>query len=280
MTKAPIFTVPDFYQAFIAWSYQVPMLSREREVELVKSMQSGGLLGRRSRDELLAAHMKFVVSIARKSFKGGLPLEDLIQEGHIGLLQAVERFELDKGTRFATYAFWWVREAIAIHVKKHSAMIPLSPNRAREVRRLNQAMEALTTRGVIPTDAAVARELGISVTEVRELALDSLSVCSLDIPVGEDGETTLGDLIPDSEALNAEEALLSADSVEIVRRALDTLGVRERDVVIRRRGLLDHDEETLEDLAVKYSVSRERIRQIQVKGEKLLKKALQNLRAV
>lgn len=280
MTKAPIFTVPDFYQAFIAWSYQVPMLSREREVELVKSMQSGGLLGRRSRDELLAAHMKFVVSIARKSFKGGLPLEDLIQEGHIGLLQAVERFELDKGTRFATYAFWWVREAIAIHVKKHSAMIPLSPNRAREVRRLNLAMEALTTRGVIPTDAAVARELGISVTEVRELALDSLSVCSLDIPVGEDGETTLGDLIPDSEALNAEEALLSADSVEIVRRALDTLGVRERDVVIRRRGLLDHDEETLEDLAVKYSVSRERIRQIQVKGEKLLKKALQNLRAV
>ena len=230
-------------------------------------------------DELLAAHMKFVVSIARKSFKGGLPLEDLIQEGHIGLLQAAERFELDKGTRFATYAFWWVREAIAIHVKKHSAMIPLSPNRAREVRRLNLAMEALTTRGVIPTDAAVARELGISVTEVRELALDSLSVCSLDIPVGEDGETTLGDLIPDSEALNAEEALLSADSVEIVRRALDTLGERERDVVIRRRGLLDYDEETLEDLAGKYSVSRERIRQIQVKGEKLLKKALEKLRA-
>lgn len=272
-------TVPDYYLTFIQWTYHVPMLSREKEVELVQSMQSGGPLGRKARDELLAAHMKFVVSIARKSFKGGLPLEDLIQEGNIGLLQAAERFELDKGTRFATYAYWWVRESIALHVKKHAAMIPLSPNRAREVRKLNLAMEALSSRGVIPTDALVARELGISTAEVRELALDSLSVCSLDIPVGEDGETTLGDLIADEDALNAEEAMLSTDSVDVVRRALDCLNERERDVVIRRRGLFDQDEETLEDLAVKYSVSRERIRQIQVTGEKKLKKALQKLQA-
>src|SRR5262249_5713779 len=141
-------------------------------------MQAGGPGAKRARDELLEAHMKFVVSIARRSFKGGVPLEDLIQEGNIGLMQAADRFQLEKGTRFATYAYWWVREAIAMHVKGDGQMIPLSANRLREVRKLQLTMAKLTARSLPLTDEALASEMDMSTADLRALVMDSLSVSS------------------------------------------------------------------------------------------------------
>lgn len=271
--KALLNSVPDFYLSFIQWTYQVPLLSREREVELVQLMQAGGRAGERARHELVEAHMKLVVSVARKSFKGGVPLEDLIQEGNIGLLQAADKFDLAKGVRFTTYAWWWIKQAIRMYVQENASLIRLSPNRHRDVAKLKMAMDRVAARGVDPTDSAVAAEMGISLKEVRALAEDLLSVFSLHVPATDESETPIGDLLADENAVSAEDRILENDSAEHLHAALAKLAPRERDIVCKRRGI-GHDEHTLEDLAQEHSVTRERIRQIQAKAEKKLAKLL------
>lgn len=271
--KAIPLSVPDFYMSFIQWSYKVPLLSREKEVELVQLMHAGGNRGERARHQLVEAHMKMVVSIVRKAYKGGLPTEDLIQEGNIGLLQATEGFSLEKGFRFSTYAYWWVRQAVQLYVSTHGSLIRIPMSRARELNKLRVATEAVLARGLEATDTAVASEMGISVQAVRALAEDMISVGSLDVPIG-DGDALLGDVIADDNVRSADDVLIEAESSDLVLNGLKVLNDRERDIVSRRRGLNGLDEATLEELSVEYGVTRERVRQIQVRAEAKMAAAL------
>jgi RNA polymerase primary sigma factor len=213
--------------------------------------------------------LRLVLSIARKYARSDLPLEDLVQERNLGLFKALEKFEVDRGFRFATYAQWWVRQSINDYLKANGRDVRLPANRVSQIGLMNQVIAKLSRGGYQPSDVEVAKEMGVSIKFVGELAQYASEPISLSTPVF-DGDGEFGDQLED-ETAGPEETLLGSNLVEKLSAALGKLNDRERDIVTRRFGLDGNEPDTQETLALKYSLTRERVRQIEVASLKKLR---------
>ncbi len=291
---------PDLVGQYLAQIGSTPLLTADEEVALAKRIEAGlyatELLraaddgerrltearrrelaavaeeGRAAKDHMIRANLRLVVSAARKHARRGLPFLDVVQEGNLGLIRAVEKFDYAKGFKFSTYAMWWIRQAIERGLSEQSRTVRLPAHVAETVSKINRIDRDLNRMlGREPTVAEVAEQAGLSVDRVVELRRVARDSVSLDTPVGDDGETTLGDLIEDSDVLQAadiaEQRALTASLNELVA----TLTPREATIIKLRFGLEDGQPHTLQEVADRVGLTRERVRQLE-------KKALAELR--
>jgi RNA polymerase primary sigma factor len=232
---------------------------RERE-ELERVIEKG----EQARDDLSAANLRLVVSVARRYSNRGVPLIDLIQEGNLGLLRAVEKFDWRRGFKFSTYATWWIRQAVTRAIADDARTIRIPVHLYDVVNRMARISSQLHQEyGREPTAEEVGEALQISAERVRELAQVLPQPASLDMFVGEDGDTRLSDVVADENAINLETAAEHRLLADRIRDTLMTLTPRERRVIERRFGLSDDQEQTLTAIGREIGVTRERIRQIE-----------------
>jgi RNA polymerase primary sigma factor len=270
----------DYLSAYLQSAYQAPLLSREEETALVVAMENGGSQGIRARNALVTAHLKMVVPVAKKFLGYGVPLEDLIQEGNEGLIKAAAKFKRDFGTRFSTFAWWYVRVAVKEFASDNHSTVRIPATKRKVLAAFKKALKTLSENREPASDERIAKLMNVPVKDVRELADLALIEVSLNAKIGEeDGSAELGDMLEDTATESVEDRVMSAEVKAAVRASLDVLDDRERAIISGRFGLDDEDSLTLEDLSKQFGVSRERIRQIEAKAlEKLAR--LQKLRAV
>ena len=248
---------------------QFPLLTQEEETELLKKIAKGDAA---AKNKLIESNLRLVVSIAKKYQNNGLPLLDLIQEANIGLLLAIEKFEIERGLRFCTYASWWIKQTISRALDNKSKIIRMPAYIVENVNKMKNAERSLTVAlGRSPTIEELAKELGLPVEKVKRLEESSKEVSSLDIAIGEDEEATLGELIADTASLTPEENMDFQVKNEVLNTILGTLESRESDVIKYRYGLMDGEPRTLEEVGQIYGLTKERIRQIEAKALRKLR---------
>lgn len=267
LTYAPapsILELPLEEDALASWLDRigrVPLLTAEQEVSLGKRAQSGC---QASRERLVATNLRLVVSIAKRFANRGVPLLDLIQEGNLGLLRAVDRFDPDRGFRFSTYATWWIRQAVARGVAAQGRAIRLPVHAGEALHRaLSEASRLRQDLGRDPTPAEVATSLGVSIDSVARVMSAAHEPLSLDAPIGETEGSTLGDVVADGAGSRPDDEALRRLSRQEVELLLSTLSSRERDVLRLRYGFADDRPHSLEEVARALCVTRERVRQIE-----------------
>ena len=250
----------DAMHLFLEQMRRYPLLTGEQEVELARRIELGDA---EARERMIASNLRLVVAIARRYQGQGLPMLDLVQEGAIGLMRAVERFDWRRGNKFSTYATWWIRQAVARAIVNQAPTIRLPvhvADRERKVARCERELAA--SLGRLPTDEEVAFTSGVAVPQVRQARSAARTVASLDRPVGEEGEISLGDLVPGEEEDPAETAAEHA-AAEVVRGALDLLPDRERRILCERFGIGCRGPRTLAEIGRELGVSEERVRRIE-----------------
>lgn len=257
---------------------KVPLLTPEEEVELSLRVQAGC---EEARNRMIAANLRLVVRIAGEFGNFGLPMADLISEGNLGLIKAVEKFRPFKGSKFSSYASWWIRQAIHRALGDQTHTIRLSPvavNKLARLRRVSHVMaDAL---GREPTDDEVAEELGLESSAVQHLKNVGARPASMDAVVSEDGGTTFGSLLVDESAEDPLEALSGKDLGVEASELLDSLKTRERAIIVRRFGLEGHRMMTLEEIGAELGCTRERVRQIQDEALKRMRRAFARRQAL
>ena len=235
-------------------------LSRTRRSELSAVVRDG----QAAKQHLMQANLRLVVSLAKRYTGRGMPLLDLIQEGNLGLIRAVEKFDYAKGFKFSTYATWWIRQAITRGMADQGRTIRLPVHLVEQVNKLARIKRDLHQQlGREATNAELANEAGLTENKVSDLLDHSRDPVSLDMPVGSDEDAPLGDFIEDGEATDAENAVISGFLHDDMRRVLGTLDQREQNVIRLRYGLDDGSPRTLDQIGKHFGLSRERVRQIE-----------------
>jgi RNA polymerase primary sigma factor len=264
--------VGDSVKLYLQQISDIPLLSFDEEKELAFRISAGDS----SATNVLVEHnLRLVVSVAKKYMGCGLSLLDLIQEGNIGLIKAAEKYDATKGFRFSTYATWWIRQTISRALSDQSRAIRIPANVAELTGKIKKVSATLTQKlGRAPSEEEIAEALNIEVDKVK-VALDmSQAVSSLDVAVGDDDDTTVGDLQPDRHAENPMSNLIAEANREIIETVFATLTDREAQVLRLRFGLDNDQPRTLEQVGQELGVTRERIRQIETKALRKMRNPL------
>ncbi len=260
---APQETTTDALQLFLREAGRHPLLTAAQEVELAKKIERGDL---NAKQHMIQANLRLVVSIAKNYRNQGLPFLDLIQEGTLGLIRAVEKFDWRRGFKFSTYATWWIRQAVARALADKARTIRMPVHIVERLQKMNRAERTLWTQlGREPTLEEIADEASLPLQQAVEVRAAARASTSLDQPVGETEDAVFGDFVAGEGPLPEEQVEISLRS-QALKEALQALSERERQVVVLRYGLADAEPKTLEEIGRRLGLTRERVRQIELES--------------
>ncbi len=287
--------VNDVLRIYLMEAAQTPLLTASEEVELARRIDhcrsaseelSRGQVpprrvqelqqiieeGRMAREHLIRANTRLVISVARRYIGRGLPITDLIQEGNIGLMRAIRNFDYHRGFKFSTYATWWIRQAITRALADQSRIIRLPAYISDQIGRMRRAQLELQQRlGRAPTNEELAAAMDMPLARIEQMIESNAQPVSLEAPVSEEEEAELGDLLEDVNAPNPEEAVADSMETEEMRRRVDELPVREREIIRMRFGLGDEEPMTLAQIGERMGITRERARQLEIQAVERLR---------
>jgi RNA polymerase primary sigma factor len=260
-------TTTDALQLFLREAGRHQLLTAAQEVELAKKIERGDM---DAKQRMIQANLRLVVSIAKNYRNQGLPFLDLIQEGTLGLIRAVEKFDWRRGFKFSTYATWWIRQAVARALADKARTIRMPVHIVERLQKMNRAERTLWTQlGREPTLEEIAEEASLPIQQALEVRAAARASTSLDQPIGESDDAVFGDFVAGEGPLPEEEVELSLRS-QALKEALEALTDRERQVVVLRYGLADAEPKTLEEIGRRLGLTRERVRQIELDSLKRL----------
>ena len=262
-------SVNDNVRMYLKEIGKISLLTLEEEQELSKKVAQGD---EHAKNVLAESNLRLVVSIAKRYVGRGLLFLDLIQEGNIGLMKAVEKFDYDKGYKFSTYATWWIRQAITRALADQARTIRVPVHMVETINKMARIERQMTLElNREPTDQELSKKMGLSVDKIAEIRKISQDPVSLETPIGEEDDSHLGDFLADERTMSPEEFATYEILKDELREVLDTLTVREKEVLELRFGLFDGSSHTLEEVGKQFKVTRERIRQIEAKALRKLR---------
>jgi RNA polymerase primary sigma factor len=251
------------------------LLTAEEEIDLATRIKAGD---KEAREQMIKANLRLVVKIAHDYENIGLPLLDLISEGNIGLIKAVERFDPAKGARLSTYASWWIKQSIKRALANQSKTIRLPVHMVDKISRMNRAARLLHEQlGREPTDEELGEEMGVPAEKIGWMRMAAVRPASLDAPIGDDGSDSFGDLVPDEKADSPRERFEEKSVNKLLRQIIKKLAPREAEILNARYGLNGGRQKTLDEVGEQFQVTRERVRQLQNRALRKLRGALKKL---